>query len=437
MGITFNPLIQSGFDFTGSGGGGGGGVTSVNGLNGALTLAAGLNITITPSGNTITIASTGGGVTSVALADGSTIPIYAISGSPVTSAGTLQLTLNSQSANTIFAGPSSGASAQPTFRPLVLKDIPAGSNGQILTTQTGLVSWTNIVGSAAFSTVASSQVTTDSSAISSGTFTTFDNSPAFTFTPTVSGTYRVRAPMILEAVIQNTVAATQIFNTSGGATLLFNNPACIDTVTGGSSVISVQPEAIYTLTAGISYQFDVQGAIISGVGSAIARGNPSGGVTSWYMFADGIGLDNGSTSQIVRSNTTGTSGSVFSTSLTPIVDSSSVPVTATVIARGGDVEIGLMNDGTTNTSGISIDQSPTDAGCTVQIFRDGVLIYSELFYKQNNVTIEIASLPVNMFRYIDTPPAGSHTYTASIAAQNTPRSTNSVLNTILYARPMA
>ena len=42
-------------------GSGGSGVTSVNGLAGAVTLAAGTNITLTPSGNTITIASTGGG----------------------------------------------------------------------------------------------------------------------------------------------------------------------------------------------------------------------------------------------------------------------------------------------------------------------------------------------------------------------------------------
>lgn len=42
-------------------GGGGSGVTSLNTLSGALTLAAGSNITITPSGgNTLTIASTGG-----------------------------------------------------------------------------------------------------------------------------------------------------------------------------------------------------------------------------------------------------------------------------------------------------------------------------------------------------------------------------------------
>ena len=37
------------------------GVQSVNGLSGALTLAAGSNITITPSGNTLTISSSGGG----------------------------------------------------------------------------------------------------------------------------------------------------------------------------------------------------------------------------------------------------------------------------------------------------------------------------------------------------------------------------------------
>lgn len=40
---------------------GGGGVTSLNSLTGAITLAAGTNITLTPSGNTITIASSGGG----------------------------------------------------------------------------------------------------------------------------------------------------------------------------------------------------------------------------------------------------------------------------------------------------------------------------------------------------------------------------------------
>ena len=35
-------------------------VSSINGLTGAVVLSAGANVTLTPAGNTITIASTGG-----------------------------------------------------------------------------------------------------------------------------------------------------------------------------------------------------------------------------------------------------------------------------------------------------------------------------------------------------------------------------------------
>ena len=54
-----NVNIQAGP--TGGSGSAGAGVTSLNGLVGGVTLAAGANITITPAGNTLTIASSGGG----------------------------------------------------------------------------------------------------------------------------------------------------------------------------------------------------------------------------------------------------------------------------------------------------------------------------------------------------------------------------------------
>jgi len=63
-----------------------------------------------------------GSVTSVALALPS---IMSVSGSPVTTTGTLTGTLTTQSVNTLFAGPSSGAAAAPTFRALTTADIPA------------------------------------------------------------------------------------------------------------------------------------------------------------------------------------------------------------------------------------------------------------------------------------------------------------------------
>ncbi len=65
-----------------------------------------------------------GTVTSVGLSDASTTPIYAVSGSPVTSSGTLTLTLDTETRNTVFAGPSSGSAAQPGFRAIVGADLP-------------------------------------------------------------------------------------------------------------------------------------------------------------------------------------------------------------------------------------------------------------------------------------------------------------------------
>ncbi len=76
------------------------------------------------------ISGGGGGsgtVTSVALEDDSSTPIYTVGGSPVTTDGTLTLTLNVQDANKVFAGPTTGADAQPTFRVLVVDDLPTGN----------------------------------------------------------------------------------------------------------------------------------------------------------------------------------------------------------------------------------------------------------------------------------------------------------------------
>ena len=64
-----------------------------------------------------------GTVTSVAM----TVPSFlSISGSPVTTAGTLAVSLQTQSANTLFAGPTTGAAATPTFRAMVVADMATG-----------------------------------------------------------------------------------------------------------------------------------------------------------------------------------------------------------------------------------------------------------------------------------------------------------------------
>src|SRR5690242_2650964 len=66
-----------------------------------------------------------GTVTSVGLNLPSSV--FDVTGSPVTTSGTLTATFDTQSANRAFMGPTTGAAATPTFRALVAADLPAGT----------------------------------------------------------------------------------------------------------------------------------------------------------------------------------------------------------------------------------------------------------------------------------------------------------------------
>jgi hypothetical protein len=81
------------------------------------------------SGNLAMLTVGSGTVTSVSL----TAPeaIFDVSGSPVTTSGGFTITFDSQNANTVFAGPTNGAAAQPTMRALVEADVPSLSASKI------------------------------------------------------------------------------------------------------------------------------------------------------------------------------------------------------------------------------------------------------------------------------------------------------------------
>lgn len=65
--------------------------------------------------------SASGTVTSVGLS----LPgVFTVSGSPVTTSGTLSASLATQAAGYVWAGPTTGADAAPTFRALVASDVP-------------------------------------------------------------------------------------------------------------------------------------------------------------------------------------------------------------------------------------------------------------------------------------------------------------------------
>ncbi len=82
---------------------------------------AGTNVMLAETSDQLTISATGSGtVTSV----GVTVPsILSVSGVPITTTGTAVVTLATQTANTAWLGPASGASAAPTFRVPVFADL--------------------------------------------------------------------------------------------------------------------------------------------------------------------------------------------------------------------------------------------------------------------------------------------------------------------------
>lgn len=133
---------------------------------------------------------------------------------------------------------------------------------------------------------ASSIVNTNSSPITTITYQTFDNSPAFTFMPTVSGRYKVYASIPLEVTsTTNGVVMGRIFNTSGSATLLYESAVVSQGNTSQTS--SAYTQSVYTLVAGSTYIFDIQALLISGDGanSSFLRGD----LASFYMFSELIG----------------------------------------------------------------------------------------------------------------------------------------------------
>lgn len=159
-----------------------------------------------------------------------------------------------------------------------------GASGTVVSSNGTTFINTNFAGTAAFAIFASSQVTTE--ALSSSTsFVTASNSPAFTFTPTVSGTYKVYASIPAQNDTTAQQALYRIFNTSGGATLLQESQATSFPVATGTFINNLTAQSNYTLTAGVTYVFDIQYKSSSG-GDVYIRGDEA----PFYMFAEGIGL---------------------------------------------------------------------------------------------------------------------------------------------------
>jgi hypothetical protein len=129
-------------------------ITGAKTFSGTVALGSSATATTQTTGNnTTSVATTAfvqaalsgsglGTVTSVAL----TAPSFiSVSGSPITGAGTIALSLASQTANQVFAAPN-GSNGTPTFRSLVAADIPS-----LTSTYLGLSAGGTVSGATTFS----------------------------------------------------------------------------------------------------------------------------------------------------------------------------------------------------------------------------------------------------------------------------------------------
>lgn len=112
--VVGSPVVGSGtFTVTGAG-------TSAQYIDGTG------NLQTFPTGGT-------GTVTSVNLAVPS---IFSLAGNPISTSGTITIGLNTQAANLVFAGPSSGSAAIPTFRALTLADLTVVTDPGVISVST-------------------------------------------------------------------------------------------------------------------------------------------------------------------------------------------------------------------------------------------------------------------------------------------------------------
>ena len=166
-----------------------------------------------------------GSVSSIGIAlDTAAANVFGVSNSPITSTGDITLTLDTQSPNYIFAGPSTGeTSAAPTFRALVAADIPSLSSiyqplDADLTSIAGLSGTTGFL----------KKTAADTYTLDTSTYLTSESDPIFTASP---------AGGITSTQVTNWDTAYGWGNHASAGYAPINNPVFTGTVTVPTSIV--------------------------------------------------------------------------------------------------------------------------------------------------------------------------------------------------------
>jgi len=312
---------------------GGTGSTTASGARSSLSAAAAGTC---PSGQVVMNATTSavqciavgtgdGSVTSVGL---SMPGQFSVTGSPVTTAGTLTASWNDQSANAILAGPTAGGDNAPTFRALVNADIPATLTGKTyngLTVSTGTNTFTLTRGSS-----------------------TLTRSGAHALTLTTTGATSVTLPT------SGTLATTAQLHDA--VTLTGNNYLSLSgqQITAGDVNLASHVTGTLPVGSGGTGSTTASGAR-SSLSAAAAGTCPSGQVvmnaTTSAVQCIAVGTGDGSVTSVdVSGGTTG-----LTTSGGPITTSGTITI-------GGTLAVASGGTGSTTASGArsNLDAAKTD-----------------------------------------------------------------------------
>lgn len=267
------------------------GVTSTfsNTLPTVLTPNYGLAVNSGGNGWTLVPVAGGGSVTSVALSAPGEL---SVSGTPITSSGTLTLSWASQTQNKVFASPN-GSTGTPSFRALVAADIPslsltsqssgAALNGQVLVANgSGGVTFSSLPGSGTVTSVSLSLpgifTVSGSPVTGSGTLTAVLASQAqnlvFASPSGVSGTPSFRA--LAASDLPAMVGATSGVSGTAGAVPAPAAGQQASFLRGDGSWASVTLGTVTSVGVATPAEFSVSGSPVTGSGTiTISKANQS------------------------------------------------------------------------------------------------------------------------------------------------------------------
>jgi hypothetical protein len=311
----------------------------------ANALTAGTNITFssgtTYDGSTaITINATGGGGSGTVTSVGLSMPTqFTVTNSPVTTSGTLTAAWATQTANTVFAGPSTGGAVAPTFRSLVAADVPTLNQNT-----TGTAS--NVTGTVAIANGGSGQTTAQ----------TAMNAFAGAVT---SGSYlRGNGTNVVMSTIQAADVPTLNQNTTGSAATL-------------TTARTIQTNLASTSSA----SFNGSANVTPGVTGTLPVANGGTGATT--LTANNVLLGNGTSA--LQAVAPGTSGNILTSNGTTWVS-------ATAPASGATIS---------NDTATASDLYPLFASATSGLPTTIYTSNAKLLYKPSTGELQASELNAN------------------------------------------